>query len=128
MKVAIPVWNGWVSPVLDVAKTIRVVEIEGGKLMGSESLAVSDGRLASTLAELGVDVLVCSAVSAPLEAMLWVSGVEVISDVCGDPERIASALAGGDMELDRFRSPGSRKRSAVSGDKKPAHTQPTSNR
>ena len=30
MKVAIPTWNGRVSPVLDVASRLLVVEIEGG--------------------------------------------------------------------------------------------------
>jgi predicted Fe-Mo cluster-binding NifX family protein len=110
MKVAIPVWNGRVSPVLDVAKSIRIVVVEHGKLVGVETLVVRRGRLASMLADVGVDVLVCAAVSAPLEATLWMSGVEVISDVCGNSERIVEALAAGDVELEDFRSPGSRRK------------------
>lgn len=111
MKIAIPVWNGRVSPVLDVAKTIRIAEVVGGELEGVETLAVSEGRLSSVLSRFGVDALVCSAVSSPLEATLWMSGIEVISDVCGIPEEILEALASGDTTLDRFRSPGSRRRS-----------------
>jgi predicted Fe-Mo cluster-binding NifX family protein len=76
--------------------------------------AINSAHPVSTLADLGVDLLVCSAISSPLEAVLWVSGIEVISDICGSPDEIIAALAAGDNELRRFCSPGSRKRSKQS--------------
>jgi predicted Fe-Mo cluster-binding NifX family protein len=108
MKVAIPVWNGRVSPVFDVAKEIRVaqIDLQLGEVLGDSTHALNSTRRASTLADLGVNTLVCSAVSPPLEAALWVLGVEVISDVCGSPDEILQALAAGDTELDGFRTPG----------------------
>lgn len=113
MRIAIPVWNGRVSPVFDVARTIRVTDIDGvgGEPSGFEVHAINSAQPGSTLADLGVDLLVCSAISSPLEAVLWVSGIEVISDICGSPDEITAALAAGDNDLMRFRSPGSRRRS-----------------
>lgn len=115
MKIAIPVWNGRVSPVFDVARTIRVVDVDvdRGAVVADSTHALEPGRPVSALAALGVDVLVCSAVSPPIEAAVWVAGVEVISDICGSPDEILEALAAGDTELSRFRSPGSRRQSGL---------------
>lgn len=112
MRIAIPVWNGRVSPVFDVARTIRVTDIDGvgGEPSELEMHAINSAQPRSTLAELGVDVLVCSAISAPLAAALLASDIDVISDICGSPDEIVAALAAGDNELRRFRSPGSRRR------------------
>jgi predicted Fe-Mo cluster-binding NifX family protein len=113
MRIAIPVWQGRVSPVFDVAKTIRVTDIDtnGGEPSESEMHTINSAHPGTTLTDLEVDLLVCSAISAPLEAILWVSGIEVISDICGSPDEIIRAIAAGDNELGRFRSPGSRGRS-----------------
>ncbi len=112
MRIAIPVWNGRVSPVFDVAKTIRVIDLDlrSGESVTDGTHVLNPTRPASTLSELGINVLVCSAISSPLEVTLNVLGVEVVSDICGSPEEIISALAAGDVELDRFRSPGSRRK------------------
>ena len=111
MKIAIPVWNGRVSPVFDVAKAIRVVDVDVGRgcVSDGSTHTVAARRPVSTLTALGVDVLVCSAVSPPIEAAVLVSGIDVISDICGSPDEILQALASGDTELNRFRSPGSRR-------------------
>lgn len=110
MRIAIPVWNGRVSPVFDVARTIRVADLDcqSGELVVDGSHVLNPARPASTLSELGVNVLVCSAISSPLESRLYALGVEVVSDICGSSEEIIAALAAGDVELVRFRSPGSR--------------------
>lgn len=110
MNIAIPVWSGRVSPVFDVAKTVRVADLDcqRGELGADSTHVLNPARPASTLSELGVNVLICSAISSPLEAKLWALGIEVISDICGSPDAIIAALAAGDAELDRFRSPGSR--------------------
>jgi predicted Fe-Mo cluster-binding NifX family protein len=106
MRIAIPVWNGRVSPVFDVARSIRVFDIRDGAVID-----VSDRRLkivgrAEALVKLGVDVLICSAISTPLESTLWVSGIEVIPETCGIAEDIIAAFVAGDTALARFRSPG----------------------
>jgi len=112
MRVAIPIWDGRVSPVFDVAKTIRVFDVGGEKNqpIEFETHMLNVSRSATVLVDLGVDVLVCSAVSSMLEASLRAAGIEVISDVCGSPDDIIMALAVGDTALNGFRAPGSRPR------------------
>ncbi|HSN57771.1 MAG TPA: NifB/NifX family molybdenum-iron cluster-binding protein, partial [Candidatus Sulfomarinibacteraceae bacterium] len=108
MRVAIPAWDGRVSPVLDVARELRIFDLdpERGVARGVGSRRLPDGRAASTVADIGVDRLICSAVSPQLEAVLLMAGVEVVTDVCGDLEEIVAAVANGDTELSRFRMPG----------------------
>ena len=86
MKVAIPIWAGRVSPVLDVARRLVVAEFEAGNEINrqEEPLAETDlFRRAQRIHELGVDLLICGAVSRPLEDMLRANGVQVIPWICG---------------------------------------------
>ncbi len=106
MKIAIPIWNDWVSPVFDVAKRIRVTDVIDGTIHSNSEHEPENGDHAATLSNLGVDVLVCAAISPALEAALWDDGVEVISDKCGPAAMIAEAYAKGDKALRRFHSPG----------------------
>ena len=110
MIIAIPVWSGRVSPVFDVARTVLVADLDpqSGELVAQGAHVVNPAGPVATLSKLGVDVLICSAISSTLEAALWAQGVEVIADMCGSPDEIMAALAAGDVSLDRFRSPGSR--------------------
>jgi predicted Fe-Mo cluster-binding NifX family protein len=110
MRIAMPVWNDRISPVFDVARTIRVVDIANGTVVKASTREFDIKNRAATLAKLGVDLLICAAISVPLESTLWVSGVEVISDTCGEVEEIIEALASGDRTLTRFRSPGNTRR------------------
>jgi len=111
MRIAIPVWNDRISPVFDVARTICVTDVNcaSGEVTEFERHVVTTVRPATVLAELGVKALICSAISAPLETMLSVSGIEVISGICGSPDEIIAALAAGDVDLRHFRSPGSKR-------------------
>ena len=61
---------------------------------------------ARRLAELGVDVLVCGAISWPLEALLTASGIRVIPLVCGGVEEMVRAFRGGTLGDERFTMPG----------------------
>jgi len=111
MRIAIPVWNGRVSPVFDVARTICVADMDDdlGETNPRATHALNPVRPVSTLTELGVDLLVCSAISAPLVSAMSASGIEVISDICGSPDEIIAALAAGGDGLEGLRSPGSRR-------------------
>lgn len=94
------------SPVFDVARRILVVDVDDGVVNRSSEHEFGDGGRVEELSRLGVDVLICSAVSWPVEAMLWVAGIEVISDICGPVDDIIDAHLIGYHDLARFRSPG----------------------
>jgi len=73
MKIAIAHWQSRVSPVFDVADRLFLITIEDGREVHRESLRIA-GRdpfeRAQELAEQGVDVLLCGAVSSALEKAL----------------------------------------------------------
>ena len=121
MKIAIPVWDERVSPVFDVARSIRIVDIVDGAVVDVSNRELESEQRTATLIKLGVDLVVCSAISIPLESTLWVSGVEVIPDTCGGAGEIIQALASGDRTLKRFRSPGNNRRHRPPPEVSPHH-------
>lgn len=109
MKVAIPTWNARVSPVFDVAKRLLVVKLDGHREVNREESAVEETQLmarAKRVTQLGVDVLICGAISMPLEAMLASAGVRVIPHTCGTVEDIVLAFASGQLTDETFLMPG----------------------
>lgn len=107
--IAIPHWQGRVSPVFDVAATLWLVEVDGGRMGSRTVLAVPDetasGR-AAALSAAGVDVVICGAVSWPLQSALLGAGIRVIPQICGDIERVLEAFAQGVLDQGGFWMPG----------------------
>ena len=85
-------------------------DISDGAVVNVSNCELETDKRAQTLVNLGVDLLICSAISLPLESTVWVSGVEVIPDTCGSVEEIIEAVTSGDRALTRFRSPGNTRR------------------
>ena len=109
MKVAIPHWQGRVSPVFDVAGNVLVVEIADGVERGRQEVAfdAEDPQARATrLAQTGADVLVCGAISWPVEMALSAAGIDVIPQTCGDVEQVLAAFARGQLQQDAFLMPG----------------------
>ena len=73
MKVAIPEWQGRISPVFDVAATLVVADVVDAQAVEQRTVRLfcSDlhGRVME-LAGMGVDVLICGAISWPFEMAL----------------------------------------------------------
>ncbi|NLX60508.1 MAG: dinitrogenase iron-molybdenum cofactor biosynthesis protein [Phycisphaerae bacterium] len=110
MKIAIPHWQGRVSPVFDVAENLLVVELDDG---GAERSRVQAGlraesphHRASQLAETGAEVLICGAISWPLEMALTAHGVRVIGQTCGNIEEVLAAFVSGRLSDGAFAMPG----------------------
>ncbi len=109
MKAAIPIFDDRVSPLFDAARLLVLVDIENGREIrrGQRALDESEmGPRARRVAELGVDVLICGAVSRQLEDMLRASGVQVIPQICGPVEEVLTAFVSGDLTEKAFLMPG----------------------
>jgi len=109
MRVGIPIWNGRVSPVLDTAE--RVVVVDTGTEPGDvrEEVALEPVRLplrAARIAELRLDLLVCGAVSRPLAEMLRAAGVPVEPWIAGEVDDVLQALSTDRLDRPRYRMPG----------------------
>jgi len=109
MKVAIPQWQGRVSPVFDVAGNVLLVDVAKGAEQTRQNVALEASQpqfRASMLAVHGTSVLICGAISRPMEMAVFAAGIEVISNICGDIEQVLTAFIGGNLDKDTFSMPG----------------------
>ena len=109
MRVAIPISDGRISPVFDAARRLVLVDVESGREFRRTAKVLEEPELAPRarrVAELGVDVLICGAISRPLEAMLLSAGVEVVPQTCGEAEDVLRAFMSGRLTEQAFLMPG----------------------
>ena len=107
--VAIPVWNGRVSPVLDCARRLFIVQINaGGVLRKKEVLLEESHPLAKVerLVSLQVDVLICGAISRSLACMFLNSGITVFAWISGPLEKVIQAFVAGRLLEPAYTMPG----------------------
>ncbi len=109
MKVAIPVWEDRVSSVLDFSQQLVVVELNDAGEASRAQIALSEQspfmRLAK-LRELGIDVLICGAVSQPLASASMAQGIQLLPYVTGKVDDVLRAYQAGRLDLPEFRLPG----------------------
>jgi len=109
MRLAIPHWQGRVSPVFDVAGSLLLIDLDRNGVVNRRSIALKDdnafGR-ARCIADLNVDMLICGAISRPLELALVSAGIEVFPQTCGDVEQVLTAYMTGRLRQNSFLMPG----------------------
>jgi predicted Fe-Mo cluster-binding NifX family protein len=113
MKAAFSVWDNRIAPVFDVSRQILLVETKAGCIISERREALANAipeQKAACLAELGVDILVCGAVSRPLQEMLAAYDIRLIPFVAGDLREVINAWLAGKREIDLFAMPGCCKR------------------
>jgi len=109
MKIAIPVWKGYVSNVFDFAGTLLLVEIENGEVASRSEIPLGSFSLlqrAEKLKSLEVDVVVCGAISQALANMVAASGIQLLPYVTGGVDEILQAYLKGQLVQPRFAMPG----------------------
>jgi len=109
MRVAIPYWQGRISPVFDVAGNLLLVDVTNGREQARSNVVLDTEQpqaRADLLVEQGVNVLICGAISWPLERALATANIEVISQTCGDVEQVLAAFANGQLRYNAFLMPG----------------------
>ncbi len=109
MKIAIPVWNGFVSNVFDFAHRLLLVDIENAKMVNRSEVDLKTESLpqrASSLKNLGVDVLICGAISRALTNMVMASGIQVLPYVTGCVDDVLQAYLAGQLVQPQFTMPG----------------------
>jgi predicted Fe-Mo cluster-binding NifX family protein len=109
MRVAIPTWNDRVSPVFDAARSVMVVDVENGVEQARRQETLQEEfptRRARQLAQLGVNVLICGAISRPLAALLAASGITLIPWTAGPVDEVLTAYLAGRLPDPRWLMPG----------------------
>lgn len=112
MKIAIPIWEDRVSPVLDTAS--RLLIVEGGSQINARHFQVNlleEDILQRCLFiyRLEIDVLICGAVSRQVSELLILSGVKVIPGISGLIGDVLEAYFHKSLSESRFIMPGYKK-------------------
>ncbi|HDR15604.1 MAG TPA: hypothetical protein ENN79_09035 [Desulfobacteraceae bacterium] len=112
MRIAIPVWNEKVSPVFDTAARVLVLQYEGSREISRTETFLDGQDLYSRchrLKSLGVDILICGAISKCYYMMLCKSAdIKVIPWVSGPVEDILKAFLTETLMSTKFLMPGCR--------------------
>jgi predicted Fe-Mo cluster-binding NifX family protein len=109
MKTAFAYWDKRIAPVFDIARQIHVVETESGRITGEAREVIANDLPAIKvlhIVDLGINTLVCGAISSQFHAMITASGIRVISFVAGDLRKIIKAWLDGNLESGKFAMPG----------------------
>jgi predicted Fe-Mo cluster-binding NifX family protein len=118
MKIALSIWKDCISTVFDAADQLLIFEPDGtnGYKRTTFKLISTDvaGR-ANEMKEQQIDVLICGAISRPLENVLIALGVEVYSFVRGPVEEVIAAYQNGILNHAVFSLPGCCRRLRLQG-------------
>ena len=109
MRIAMPVWENHVSTVLDFSDTLLIVDVEDREIKAEDCIDWSlcnDTMKLSLMQEERVSVLLCGAVSKPLQIMLENSGIKLIHGLRGHKDALLRAYLYGELHEDHFRLPG----------------------
>ncbi len=109
MKIALSFWRGRIAPVFDVSEKVVLVELQSNRaIRRREVVLVRSGPSGclDQLRHLGVDLVICGAISRWLEKTLNQAGIRVVGFVCGDIEAIIDAVENGRVSDACFRMPG----------------------
>jgi predicted Fe-Mo cluster-binding NifX family protein len=107
MKVAMAHWQDRISPVFDVADHLLLLDIEGRREINRQSLRLtgrSPFERVEELSELGVNVLLCGAISLTLEKALIGAGIRVVGFLGGELENVIQAFLEGKLGDGRIRN------------------------
>jgi predicted Fe-Mo cluster-binding NifX family protein len=113
MKAALSIWEGRMSPVFDVARQALVLTIENGVVSSRQTESIEAPAPAAKVARLlalGINTLVCGAISRPLHHDLTAKGVNVIAFVAGEIEAVVSSFIAGKLPSETLSMPGCRRR------------------
>lgn len=113
MKTAYAYWDNRIAPVFDSAQQILVVDTDGSETITETQQTLPNStsfHKAAHLVELGINTLVCGAISRPLHEWLLARGISVMAFIAGDLKEVIHALQDGNLESNCFAMPGCNRR------------------
>ena len=108
-KVAIPIFQNRVSPVLDSCIHMLVVDINQSSEMERENIFLGDMYLTercSILKKLGVGVVICGGISETFAKMLKRFNTRLINGIAGDVDQVLLAFMDDHLDNPEFYMPG----------------------
>ncbi|HUU19446.1 MAG TPA: hypothetical protein VMW72_20015, partial [Sedimentisphaerales bacterium] len=109
MKIAIPIWNGYVSSAFDFAHRLLLLEIQNGSETNRSEISLDPESItqrATRLKTLGTDVLICGAISRSLASMVRASEIKVLPYTVGPVDEVIKVYLTNKLEQPQFVLPG----------------------
>lgn len=109
MKTAFAFWDNRIAPVFDTAQHLHVIDSRSGKILSEHQEQTTDSlpiQKARHLVELGIETLVCGAISRPLHMLIRSYGIRVIPFVAGDLQEVIHAWLTGRISDAVYAMPG----------------------
>ena len=119
MRIAISIWEDKISPVLDTASKLLIIDNKAQKESSrfEANLLVQDmSQRCSFIRILDLDVLICGAVSRQFREMLKACGIKIISGISGPAEDVLNAYLQGVLLHSGFFMPGRKRNHLDQGD------------
>jgi len=107
--IAVPNCQGRVSPVFDVAARLVLVRLRGEAELERKDVVLFEKQpdgIVRSLGELGIQVLICGAISQGLQLALEQAGIRVLPHICGELEPVLAAFRAGTLRQRDFAMPG----------------------
>jgi predicted Fe-Mo cluster-binding NifX family protein len=112
MRIAIPIWDDKISPVLDTASRLLIVDVEDQKEASRFETILDEQDLVRRclrIRGMEVDTLICGALSRPFFRMLMSPDIEIIPEISGHVEDVLKAYLQGNLFHSKFLMPGCRR-------------------
>ena len=110
MKTALSIYNGRLAPVFDVSRHLLLLEWQEGRVVSRTEIRAEEPALPmlAELKRMGIDQLICGAISGPMQHAALAMGLEVIGFLTGDLEQVIEALIHGRLQQIDLSMPGCR--------------------
>lgn len=109
MKIAVSEYENNVATTFDFANEVIVFSCENDKVLKREHVLLNDQFIplrGMKLKNLGIDTLICGAISNPSAFMLHHHGIEVISGITGNVETVLQEFLIGNINSPQYWLPG----------------------
>lgn len=113
MRIALPIWEDKISPVLDTASRLMIVEEVNGSECSRFELYIDEeglSRKCLRIQRIGVDTLICGAISRPFMRMLRAFDITIIPEIAGRADDVLRAYFQGELFHSSFLMPGCKRK------------------
>ena len=108
-KVAIPIWENRVSPVMDTASQLMLLEFDQSDSFSRQVLEIPALHMIHKIEFIRsteINLLICGAISQAMFRMIAALGIEIIPFIRGNIDEVIKAYIHGQLHNDSFFLPG----------------------
>ena len=102
MKLAIPVFNGYVSPRVDCTRTFTLLDISEGEVVQRDEVSIPPMhplQLAGYLKSRNIQTIICGGIPFPLIQVMQQHDMKVIYGIIGEIDEVVDAFIRGTLHV-----------------------------